>query len=69
MREYSRLKIFIIVSLSDSLYMALAGETLDELVSPELRSQWNEIKFHCFPRTDTAEHVAYDKRTPGYIIN
>jgi len=45
--------------------MALSGTTLDELVKPELRDEWSNIKDQWFPRTDTAEHAAYDKRTPG----
>ena len=48
--------------------MALAGNNLDELVPSELQAQWNETKLLWFPRTDTAEHAAYDKRTPGNFI-
>ncbi|KAL5272070.1 hypothetical protein ACHWQZ_G000321 [Mnemiopsis leidyi] len=50
---------------TDSLYMALAAETLDELVTSDLKSEWLVAKSHWFPRSDTAENVAYDKRTPG----
>jgi len=45
--------------------MALAAETLDELVRPDQRAEWNLVKLQWFPRTDTPEHAAYDKRTPG----
>ncbi|XP_063687079.1 uncharacterized protein LOC134820563 [Bolinopsis microptera] len=50
---------------TDSLYMALAADTLDELIKPELRQDWTQIKLQWFPRTDTEEHAAYDRRTPG----
>ena len=45
--------------------MALSGETLDELVKPELKEEWEQIKHQWFPRTDTPENAAYDRRTPG----
>ena len=47
--------------------MALAAETLDELIKPELRQEWVQTKSLWFPRTDTAENAAYDKRTPGEL--
>ena len=45
--------------------MALAGDTLDELVKPNLRAEWTNSKIEWFPRSDTPENAAYDKRTPG----
>jgi len=45
--------------------MALSGATLDELVKPKLKEEWLVVKRAWFPRTDTAENAAYDKRTPG----
>ena len=50
---------------TDSLYMALAGDSVEELVKPELREEYEKIKDQWFPRTDSPEHAAYDKRTPG----
>ena len=50
---------------ADSLYMALSGESLDELIKPDMRQEWQDIKHDWFPRTDTPENEAYDKRTPG----
>ncbi|KAL5265864.1 hypothetical protein ACHWQZ_G002033 [Mnemiopsis leidyi] len=50
---------------TDSLYMALAADTLDELVTPHLQSEWLQTKLLWFPRSNTAENAAYDKRTPG----
>ncbi len=45
--------------------MALSGESLDDLVKPDMRREWEDVKDDWFPRTDTAENEAYDKRTPG----
>ena len=44
---------------TDSLYMALSGDSLDEIVKPEMREQWEESKWDWFPKTK------YEKRTPG----
>ena len=44
---------------TDSVYIAIAG-----LVKPELRQEFELDKCNWFPRTDTVEHRAYDKRTP-----
>ena len=44
---------------TDSLYMALSGDSLDEIVRPELREQWEASKWDWFPKT------AWEKRTPG----
>ena len=45
--------------------MAISAPTLDELVKPELKSEWDNTKNECFPRTDTPHHPAIDRRTPG----
>ena len=58
------LTLRLFISL-DSLYMALSGQTLDELVKPGMEEEWEDVKKDWFPRTDTAENRAYDKRTPG----
>ena len=44
---------------TDSLYMALSGDSFDEIVKPEMRVQWEESKWDWFPKT------AWEKRTPG----
>ena len=51
----------------DSLYFALSGKTLDDVIRPELREEWEEAKRKWFPRTDTPENIAFDKRTPGTV--
>ncbi|KAJ8040703.1 hypothetical protein HOLleu_15076 [Holothuria leucospilota] len=50
---------------TDSAYIAIAGDRLDDFVKPELRQVYEREKRHWFPRTDTEEHKRYDKRTPG----
>ena len=52
--------------LSDSLYLALSAESLDELIKPEDEPDWKVVKQQRFPRP---EHKAYDKRTPGMILS
>ena len=59
---------------TDSLYLALAKDTLDECVKPELKEEWDRVK-HKFFASDSNEPVEfagktiplrqYDKRTPG----
>ena len=50
---------------TDSAYIAISGESVDALVRPRLREEYEKDKTNWFPRTDTPEHKAYDKRTPG----
>ena len=49
----------------DSLYMAISGESLDAIIKPSLRVEFETNKHQWFPRTDTPANKAYDKRTPG----
>ena len=50
---------------TDSLYMSISGDALDALVKPESREEFEAVKDQWFLRTDSPEHTAYDKRTPG----
>lgn len=50
---------------TDSAYMALSGDALEELVKREMRAEYQREKHLWFPRDDTDEHKAFDKRTPG----
>jgi hypothetical protein len=50
---------------TDSAYMALSGETLEEVIKPDLRQVYDIEKKNWLPWNDTPEHAAYDKRTPG----
>ena len=46
---------------TDSLYIALAAESIDELIKPSLTEEYNRVKFNWLPRPDSI----FDKRTPG----
>jgi len=48
----------------DSAYKALAGN-FEDLIKPELKETFELDKYNWFPRTDTPENKAYDKRQPG----
>ena len=50
---------------TDSAYIAIARESVKSLVKPELKAKFEADKCNWFPRTDTPEHNAYDKRTSG----
>ena len=50
---------------TDPAYIAIAGQSVESLVKPELREEFEADKANWFPRTDTPEHKAYDKRTTG----
>ena len=50
---------------TDSAYIAISGESVESLVKPELKAEFEQDKCNWFPRTDTAEHKAYEKRKPG----
>ena len=52
----------IFVNSSDSLYMALSGSSLEEVVKPELRGEWESEKKIWFP---SLENYAHDLREPG----
>jgi len=55
--------IWILVD-TDSAYMALTDD-FEKLIKPETRGDFEKHKNEWFPRTDTDEHKAYDKRKPG----
>ena len=63
---------------TDSLYMALSEEKIDEIIRPEMRSVWYWMRqsdcndnfaanssSNFFPRECCKKHAAFDKRTPG----
>ncbi|XP_038067357.1 uncharacterized protein LOC119737233 [Patiria miniata] len=50
---------------TDSAYLAISGNTLDDVIKEEMKEQYVREKHQWFPRDDTAPHRAYDKRTPG----
>ena len=50
---------------TDSNYMALAGESFEELVKPHMREEFEKDNHNWFPRPDTPANNKYDQRTPG----
>lgn len=50
---------------TDSAYTTITGNSVESLVRPKLMVEFEQDKCNCFPRTDTPERNAYDKRTPG----
>ena len=50
---------------TDSTYLAISGDSLETIVKPHMTAEYQLKKSNWFPREDTAEHRAYDKRTPG----
>ncbi|CAB4010888.1 Hypothetical predicted protein [Paramuricea clavata] len=51
---------------TDSAYIAISGENIEELVKPELRDEFETDKSNWFPHTDSVENARYDKRNHGY---
>ena len=51
---------------TDSAYMALAGP-FESLVKEEMREEYEDVKHSWFPRSDTEENIAYDRREPGLL--
>lgn len=45
--------------------MAISGDTIEDVIKPEMVDQYHEEKHLWFPRSDTKEHAAYDRRKPG----
>lgn len=56
---------YVVFVIYFSLYFACAKPSLEEAVDPALRTEFEKEKDAWLPRTDTIEHRAYDKRTPG----
>lgn len=52
---------------TDSTYVAIPDLSVESLVKPELKQESLKDKPNWFPRTDTTENKAYDKRTPGLL--
>ena len=48
-----------------SAYKGLSAECLEEVIKPELTQRYQSERHNWFPRSDTPEHAAYDRRTPG----
>ncbi len=50
---------------TDSAYMAISGDSLDVVIKPGMKDQYQREKHLWFPRQNTPEQYCYDKRTLG----
>lgn len=77
-RYCSKEKFVEIEMDTDSLYMAMSVDSVDELVAADKREEWMQIRsndccenfeadaeYNFFPRTCCKDHAKFDKRTPG----
>ena len=53
---------------TDSAYIAIAGDSVESLMKPELKAEFEADKCDWFPRNDMPEHKAYNKRIPGIFM-
>lgn len=67
--KYCNRKNFELMSMdTDSLYMAMSGEVLTDIIKPDMRNNFNQEKRHWFPRTNPPEAVAFDRREPVFFL-
>ena len=64
-KHMDRAKYNLIEMDTDSLYLALSTDSLEDAVKPEMEKSFAEAKIEFFPRSDTPENAAFDSRTPG----
>lgn len=50
---------------TDSAYMSLAGDSMEDLVKPEKKEEFTATKHQWFPCNYTPENAAHDKHKPG----
>ena len=50
---------------TDSAYLALSGNSLEEVIKPDMKEEYEKDKYNWFPDETTKELKAYNKRTPG----
>ena len=50
---------------TDSAYLAISQNNLEEVIREDKRVEFQKEKNMWFPRNNTLENAAYDKRTPG----
>ncbi|KAK3736485.1 hypothetical protein QZH41_017404, partial [Actinostola sp. cb2023] len=64
--QYAKLRMLqFYYDFLDNAYIAISAESFEEIIRPEIREEFEAEKHDWLPRTDTAEHRAFDKRTPG----
>ena len=67
---------------TDSLYLALSEENLEEVILPKKRGEWDQLRSkdftedftanatdNFFPRTCCNDHKKHDKREPGQVCS
>ena len=68
--KYIIYKYILKLYYTDSLYLALSADSLDKVIKPGMWDEWVIARKKWFPRTDTPENAAYDRRTPcEFAIN
>jgi hypothetical protein len=50
---------------NDFYYLSISGDNLTDTIEPELKNKFNEEKQLWFPRSDSLEVAAFDRREPG----
>jgi hypothetical protein len=50
---------------TDSAYLALSGDKLEDVIKPHMKEEYEKDKYNWFPNETTKELKAYNKRTPG----
>ena len=50
---------------TDSAYLAISGDTLEDVIKPSMKHEYELDKYNWFPNETTKESKAFDKRTPG----
>jgi hypothetical protein len=50
---------------TDSAYLALSGDKLEDVIKPHMKEEYEKDKYNWFPDETTKELKAYNKRTPG----
>jgi len=50
---------------TDSSYMAISADKLEDIIKPEMKNEYEKDKNNWLPRTDTEANNKYDQRTPG----
>jgi hypothetical protein len=50
---------------TDSAYLALSAEKLEDVIKPEMKQEYEQDKYNWFPDETTKESKAFNKRTPG----
>lgn len=50
---------------TDSAYMAITSKSINDIIKPSMREQWEKERYDWFPDNRTPESKAYQRRTPG----